>query len=152
MFCRRHFFAGILCVFQEKVTKAERKLSGRCRRRINQRLLRWYKVVGEAIGFPQKPTFCCGKIISSPTLTASSHTVLRRNGQEPFPMGLQKIFSKNRFEVLTCDTICVILSPSQDVTEAADENGRFYLNNHTTICGTKRKNEEYTRRSVDKRG
>ena len=30
----RYFFAGILCVFQEKVTKSGRKLSVRCRRRI----------------------------------------------------------------------------------------------------------------------
>ena len=39
-FRRRHFFAGILCVFQEKVTKYERKLSGRCRSWIIQRFLR----------------------------------------------------------------------------------------------------------------
>ena len=39
-FRRRHFFAGILCVLQEKVTKYEHKFSGRCRRRINQRLRR----------------------------------------------------------------------------------------------------------------
>ena len=38
-FRRRHFFAGILCVLQEKVTKYERKFSGICLRRINQRLL-----------------------------------------------------------------------------------------------------------------
>ena len=64
-------FAGILCVFQEKVTKSGRKLSVRCRRRIMRRCL--YKI-------PSKPSPAAAADIAASSPVRSSPSTRTLSG------------------------------------------------------------------------